>query len=202
MVDSVLVNKLPLLIMRIFIVTLLVTYQVNAAGVKGSYSPKPKEKECFVDPPTRTTTCTEETPVPTVNDCTKPLTYWIKNSDKVISLTLGSVEYPKTFVVNLLRLPSRQNGKQNGLIALAKELAVAKLNYYGGRACSTTASDLRRADVLIGNRFVSATTSGFLEPNTVCELLKRLQNCNRGAKSSSKCNPAATTTSRYWLSNY
>ena len=157
---------------------------------KGKYKPI----QCYDDVPTPTTTCTEETPVPTVNDCTKPLTYWIKNSDKVTSLTLGSVEYPKTFVVDLLRLPSRQNGKQNGLIALAKELAVAKLNYYGGRACSTTASDLRRADVLIGNRFVSATTSGFLEPNTVCELLKRLQNCNRGAKSSSNCNPTTTAT--------
>jgi hypothetical protein len=143
------------------------------------YGPPTTTVECY-DKPTTTTLCVTETPVPPSDDCTLPLTYWKQNPDKVTSLTLGSVKYPKQLIVSILNTPN--TGGQNGLVALAKQLAVAKLNYYGRRACETTKADIKAADELIGNTFVHSQTNGFLDINVACSILKRLESCNRGSE--------------------
>ena len=149
----------------------------------------PKKPECYDDLPLPTTTC-EEPPVPTLNDCTKPLNYWLQNTDKITGLTIGSIEYPKKLIIEILWLP----GRQNGLVALGKQLIVAKLNYYQRYACSTTAKDIKEADKLIGNKFISANGKDSLSQDVVCDLVKRLQTCNKGGKKNLNCTATTTTT--------
>ena len=147
-------------------------------AAKDPYRPPTTTVECYDSVTTTSSLCVTETPVPPVDGCTFPLTYWKQNPSQISSLTLGSVSYPRQLIIDILHAPN--NLGQNSLISLAKQLAVAKLNYYKGHGCKTTLDDLKAADDLIGNKFVSLQSDGYLDISFSCNVLKRLEACNRG----------------------
>jgi len=91
-------------------------------------------------------------------------------------MTLGTVSYTKTDLLNIYATPA--NG--NGLIALAHQLISAKLNICNGSDPTNIASTIASADALIGGLHIPPTGAGSLPPSQTSGLTNTLDDYNNG----------------------
>jgi hypothetical protein len=115
--------------------------------------------------------------------CTFTLGYWLNHPDAwpVSSLTLGTVSYTKTQLLQILGTAPAGNG----LIQLARQLIAAKLNVASG--ASPVPGAIASADALIGGKVVPPVGSGFLSPASTSTLIGQLNDFNTGVSGPGSC---------------
>jgi hypothetical protein len=122
---------------------------------------------------------------PASQNCTFTQGYWKNHSSAwpVSSLTLGTVNYTKAQLLQILGQPSQGNG----LTILAHQLIAAKLNIAGGADPTPVAAVIAAADAQIGNLVVRPIGSGFLDPDDVDTNSQTLDSYNNGNLGVSHC---------------
>ena len=135
------------------------------------------------------TTDPGNTPTPTPitgANCTFSQGYWKTHSSAwpVSSLTLGTVSYNKTQLLQIMNQPVAGNG----LISLSYQLIAAKLNIANGASSASIAAAISQADTLIGNKVVPPVGSGSLTPASTSSLITQLTNYNTGITGPGHCN--------------
>jgi hypothetical protein len=111
-------------------------------------------------------------------DCTYTQGYWKNHLDAwpVEELALGDRRYAKAELVAIFHRPARGNG----LVALAHQLAAAKLNIAQGANPAAIAATLDAATQLIGLRVVPPVGDGYLAPRETSALVEMLARFNEG----------------------
>jgi len=126
--------------------------------------------------------------------CVNGQGYWKNHPDQwpVIQLRLGNVNYTKQQLLSILNQPTRGNG----LVSLAGQEILAKLNIANGAAGSCIQQTLANTDAMIGNLVVPPVGTGFLAPAVVSALAGTLSDYNVGRLCAPSCggplNPART----------
>lgn len=120
---------------------------------------------------------------PPSTQCTRTQGYWKNHAEAwpVSSLTLGTVTYTKTQLLQILNTPVRGNG----LISLAYQLIAAKLNIAKGTAPTTISSTITAADNLIGSKNI--LNGGTLSPSQTSALTDKLDSYNNGLLGPKHC---------------
>lgn len=111
--------------------------------------------------------------------CTLTLGYWKNHANAwpASSLTLGTVSYTKTQLLQILKQPPAGNG----LVTLAHQLITAKLNKASGASVpSSAAQAIADADTLIGSKVVPPNGTGKLAPSATSRLVQILDAYNNG----------------------
>jgi hypothetical protein len=110
--------------------------------------------------------------------CTYTQGYWKNHPEAwpVNSMMLGTVNYSKEQLINILKEPVRGNG----LISLAHQLIAAKLNVYNGANSSAVSAYITAADNMIGSRVVPPVGQGTLAPAVTSSLTSKLDQYNNG----------------------
>jgi hypothetical protein len=113
-----------------------------------------------------------------MQDCTHTIGYWKNHPSAwpVTGLTLGSVSYTQTELLQILNTPAQGNG----LVSLAKQLIGAKLSAALGAETSQIASQIAAADALIGALVVPTVGAGYLQPSGTSGLTNDLDDFNNG----------------------
>jgi len=101
------------------------------------------------------------------------------------SLTLGSVTYTVEELVAILNAPA----SGNGLLALAHQLIVAKLNVAAGADDFAIANTIAAADALVSGLIVPPVGGGFLDPGATATYTATLAAFNQGAIGPGACIP-------------
>lgn len=101
----------------------------------------------------------------------------------VSSLTLGTPSYTQAEILSMFKTPV----SGNGLIALAHQLAAAKLNLASGADGSAVASTIAAADALIGSSIVPPKGVGWLSPAITAALTSTLTRFNEGTIGPGHC---------------
>ena len=117
--------------------------------------------------------------------CTLTQGYW-KNREEdwpVSSLTLGTVSYTQSQLLDILGSPVAGNG----LISLAHQLIAAKLNIANGASGSAINASIASADALIGSLVIPPVGSGSLDPSATSALVAALTNYNEGVTGPGHC---------------
>jgi len=111
-------------------------------------------------------------------ECTQG--FWKNHPDAwpagCLPMTLGTVSYTKTDLLNIFNQPA--NG--NGLISLAHQLITAKLNICNGSNPTNIAGTIASADALIGGLVVPPVGAGSLPPSSTSGLTNTLDDYNNG----------------------
>jgi len=103
------------------------------------------------------------------------------NAWPVSSLTLGTVTYTKTQLLDILNT----SVTGNGLVSLAHQLIAAKLNVAAG--ASPPSPDIALADALIGGLVIPPVGSGSLDPSVTSALTDALDGWNTGLTGPGHC---------------
>lgn len=113
-----------------------------------------------------------------VNNCTFTQGYWKNHPESwpVNSLTLGTVSYTKTELLQILNQPARGNG----LLILAHQLIAAKLNILQGANPTPVSGTIAAADAQIGSLVCPPIGSGNLPPASVNANAQTLDDYNNG----------------------
>lgn len=123
--------------------------------------------------------------------CTKGLGFWKNQTDQwpVQTLTIGTVSYTQEELVSILSQPVRGNG----LVLLAREVIVAKLNIAAGVEddCITTA--IAEADAFIGGLVPPPVGDDSVSPSEVSSLKELLEQYNEGELCGADCDDDETT---------
>jgi ferredoxin len=117
-------------------------------------------------------------PLPIVG-CTHTIGFWMTHPADwpVTTLTLGSVSYDQSQLLQILSQPPRGNG----LVQLARQLIAAKLSVATGATTPAgVANDITIADTLIGNLVVPPVGAGYLAPGITSGLVTDLDTYNNG----------------------
>jgi hypothetical protein len=117
--------------------------------------------------------------------CTLTQGYWKNHASAwpVTSLTLGSVSYTKSQLLQILNQPVRGNG----LVSLARQLIAAKLNVANGASGADIAQTIIDADALIGSLTVPPIGNGYLSPSSTSSLTDALTSYNEGTTGPGHC---------------
>lgn len=95
----------------------------------------------------------------------------------VQSLTLGTVSYSQTQLLDIINEPVRGNG----LVSLAHQLIPAKLNLSSGAGVpAPVLTAINDADALIGGLVIPPVGTGALAPNVTSPLIEILDDFNNG----------------------
>lgn len=116
---------------------------------------------------------------PPPSGCTLTQGYWKNHSEAwpVTSLSLGTVSYTQTQLLQILNQPV----EGNGLVSLAHQLIAAKLNALSGASVPTSiANAITDADTLIDGLVVPPIGSGSLAPSETSGLISTLDGYNNG----------------------
>lgn len=113
-----------------------------------------------------------------VNNCTFTQGYWKTHPESwpVTSLTIGTVNYTKAELLQILNQPARGNG----LLILAHQLIAAKLNILQGADPTPVAGTIAAADAMIGGLVCPPIGTGTLPSTTVSSLALTLDDYNNG----------------------
>ena len=117
--------------------------------------------------------------------CTLTQGYWKNhpNAWPVTTLTLGTVSYSQSQLLQILNRPVRGNG----LVSLAHQLIAAKLNVANGANGTAVAQTIANADALIGNLVVPPVGNGSLSPSSTSSLTGALGDFNEGTTGPGHC---------------
>jgi hypothetical protein len=94
----------------------------------------------------------------------------------VAGLTLGTVFYTQAELLQILNTPV----SGNGLVSLAHQLIVAKLNIANGANSGTVAATIAAADAQIGALVVPSVGAGYLSPASTSSKTQILDDFNNG----------------------
>jgi hypothetical protein len=130
-----------------------------------------------------------------INNCTYTQGYWKNHPESwpVSSLMLGTVNYTKTQLLQILNQPARGNG----LLILAHQLIAAKLNVLQGANPAPASAAISAADAMIGGLVCPPIGSGFLAPLTVNSLATTLDDYNNGTLGVPHCGSVPTRNSSW-----
>jgi len=132
--------------------------------------------------------------------CTRPQDYWQffnppacsthPGSPECIewpvpSLALGAVSYSVEQMVGILNAPV----SDNGLVLLAQQLIVAKLNVATGADGSAVAATIAGADGLVAGLVVPPVGDGFFDPSATAAYVTTLTSFNQGTSGPGPCVP-------------
>ncbi len=122
-------------------------------------------------------------------NCTYTQGFWKTHPDAwpVSVLTLGTVTYTKTELLDILSTPAGGNG----LLILAHQLIAAELNIANGADPTPVASTIAAANALIDGLVIPPVGSGFLDPSAVNALKDVLDSYNNGSLGVPHCNTVA-----------
>lgn len=128
-------------------------------------------------------------------NCTYTQGYWKNhpNAWPVSSLTLGTVSYTKTQLLQIFNQPAAGNG----LLSLAHQLIAAKLNVAQGASLpGSVLTAITNADALIGNKVAPPIGAGSLSPGSSSALTQTLDDYNNGITGPGHCGvvPVQATT--------
>ena len=131
-----------------------------------------------------TISCATQPCVPPSN-CTYTQGYWKThpNTWPVTSLTLGSVSYTQSQLLQILNDPAQGNG----LVTLAHQLIAAKLNIANGSDPADAAQAIADADAMVGSLVVPPVGTGYLPPGQTSELVEMLTEYNEGTIGPGHC---------------
>jgi len=130
-----------------------------------------------------------------IANCTFTQGYWKNHPSAwpVSSLTLGTVTYNQSELLNILGSPARGNG----LLILAHQLIATKLNIAGGANPTSVAAAIAAADAMIGGLMIPPYGSGHLDPATVNDTAQTLDEYNNGSNGVPHCGTTPSHT-RTW----
>ena len=117
--------------------------------------------------------------------CRFTLGYWKNHASAwpTLSLTLGTVTYTQSQLLQILNQPA--NG--NGLLILEHQLIAAKLNALLSPPPSAIASDIAAADAMIGGLIPPPIGTDSLNPSSVSALESDLDAFNNGQAAGDHC---------------
>jgi hypothetical protein len=123
-------------------------------------------------------------------NCTYTLGYWKNHPESwtVTSLTIGTVTYSATDLMNILN----QQPQGNGLISLAHQLITAKLNIAQGADPSSINATIAAADAQIGGLVIPPVGGGFLTPGSTSSKTQALDDFNNGLTGPGHCGTVPT----------
>jgi len=101
----------------------------------------------------------------------------------VSSLSLGTVTYTQSQLLQILNQPAQGNG----LVILAHQLIAAKLNIAHGADPADVAQAIADADAMIGSLVVPPIGSGYLPPSQTSDLTETLTEYNEGTIGPGHC---------------
>jgi len=158
----------------------------TTATVTPTVSPSPTVTPSATPSPTATPTATvtptaTATPTPTTNGCVLGLGYWKNHAQwPVNQLQLGNRMYNRQELQSVLGQPIHGNG----LVQLARQEIVAKLNIANGADGSCVAETLAAVDALIGTLVIPPVGNGHLRPTGN---IRKLALYNSGGLCSPRC---------------
>lgn len=123
-------------------------------------------------------------------NCTYTIGYW-KNHEEawpVVSLTLGTVNYTKQQLLDILN----QSVGGNGLVSLAHQLIGAKLNIAAGADPTDAAAAIATADAQIGGLVVPPVGAGYIHPSQTSGTTQTLDDYNNGIIGPGHCGTVST----------
>ncbi len=127
-------------------------------------------------------------------DCTFTLGFWKTHPEMwpVGSLTLGTVVYSQSQLLDILNEPVRGNG----LVSLSHQVIAVKLNVANGADGSVLGTGVADADALIGGLVVPPVGTGYLETSTTSSFTNLFDMYNNGVIGSGHCGttPVAPST--------
>ena len=120
-------------------------------------------------------------------NCTYTIDHWKANpaSWPVASLTLGTVPYSAAQLLSILNQPPAGNG----LVLLARQLIVTKLNIANGADGGGMAGIIANADAMIGALVVPPVGGGSLAPAQTATTMSSLADYNSGFFGPGTCPP-------------
>jgi hypothetical protein len=147
-------------------------------------TPSPSPTTTPTASPTPTPTATA-TPTGTPVGCVSGLGFWKNHPNQwpVTQLQLGNVTYNQQQLLSILQQPVHGNG----LVLLARQEIVAKLNIANGADGSCIQQTLSDADAMIGDLVVPPVGNGFLSPRDVENLVETLGEYNDGDLCAPEC---------------
>ena len=128
--------------------------------------------------------CATQPCVPPGN-CTYTQGYWRTHPEAwpVTSLTLGTVSYTQSQLLQIFGQPA----EGNGLLILAHQLMAAKLNIANGADPADAAQAIADADAMIGSLVVPPVGNGYLPPSQTSDLTETLTQNNEGTIGPGHC---------------
>jgi hypothetical protein len=128
-------------------------------------------------------------------NCTYTIGYWKNHAGSwpVTSLTLGTVTYTQSQLLQIFNQPAQGNG----LISLAHQLIGAKLNIAGGADNSTISATIAAADAQIGSLVIPPIGSGSLSPGSTSARTQSLDDYNNGLTGPGHCGTTAVQHSTW-----
>jgi hypothetical protein len=127
-------------------------------------------------------------------NCTFTIGYWKNHPSAwpVASLTVGTVTYTQTQLLQILNQPVQGNG----LVSLAHQLIATKLNIAYGASDAAIASTVAAADAQIGGLVIPPIGSGFIHPSQTSSKTQALDDYNNGITGPGHC-PTLVRTSTW-----
>jgi len=131
-----------------------------------------------------TISCATQACVPP-HDCTYTQGFWKTHANAwpLTSLTLGSVTYTQSQLLEILNNPAQGNG----LVILAHQLIAAKLNIANGADPADAAPAIADADAMIGSLVISPVGNDYLPSGQTSELVEALTEYNEGTIGPGHC---------------
>lgn len=128
-------------------------------------------------------------------NCTYTQGYWKNHTSAwpVTSLTIGTVTYTKSQLLQILATPARGNG----LLILAHQLIAAKLNVYQGADPTDVNAAIASADAIIGGLVCPPIGGGYLDPALVTGDAQTLDDFNNGTLGVPHCGTVPTRRSTW-----
>jgi hypothetical protein len=128
---------------------------------------------------------------PLAENCTFTLGYWKNHTGvwPVSNLTLGTVNYNATQLLQILNQPAQGNK----LTILAHQLIAAKLNIANGANPATVSTTIANADALIGNLVVRPIGTGNLPSSPAVGYANTLDDFNNGLIGPGHCGEVPVT---------
>lgn len=128
-------------------------------------------------------------------NCTFTIGYWKTHPESwpVAGLTIGTVTYTKSQLLQVLGTPV----KGNGLVSLAHQLIAARLNLAMGTDGAAIAGALPAADAVIGGLVVPSIGTGALPTSETGPLVQSLDDYNNGVIGPGHC-PSVGTLPATW----
>jgi hypothetical protein len=129
--------------------------------------------------------CATQPCVPPHN-CTYTQGFWKTHPEAwpVTSLTVGTVTYTQSQLLQILDQPAQGNG----LVILAHQLIAAKSNIANGSESADAAQAIADADAMIGNLVIPPVGNGYLPPSQTSDLTETLTEYNEGTIGPGHCN--------------
>ncbi len=123
-------------------------------------------------------------------NCTYTQGYWKTHPEAwpVTSLTIGSVNYTKAQLLDILN----ESVGGNGLVSLAHQLIAAKLNIASGADPTDASAAIAAADAVIGGLLIPPVGAGYIHPSQTSSLTQTLDDYNNGIIGPGHCGTVPT----------